>query len=151
MYSGEAVLITEWTIETKDVDVDQLQNQIYSIEQEMNHLVKLSHVNLVPYLNMRRDYVVEDSTFVLHTLQEFVFGCNCMSLFICKNISVDIEMLQHIASSVLTALDFLHRNKIVHKEISLSCIYLNNKGTFSIKINTIHNMDVNLRYNLQVL
>lgn len=51
-----------------------------------------------------------------------------MSLFICENISVDIDMLQHIAANVLSALDFLHRNNVVHKEVSHSCIYLNNRG-----------------------
>lgn len=53
-----------------------------------------------------------------------------MSLFIYENIAVDIDMLQHIASSVLSALDFLHRNNVVHKEVTHSCIYFNNKGKF---------------------
>lgn len=72
--TGDAVLITEWTIESKNIDINQFQKQMCSLEQEMNYLVKLKHVNLVPYLNMRHEHVEEEANFVVHTLQEFVFG-----------------------------------------------------------------------------
>lgn len=53
---------------------------------------------------------------------------NCYDLFITENIPVDIDLLRHIATGVLSALDYLHRNNVVHKEFSNSCIYVCHGG-----------------------
>ena len=37
-------------------------------------------------------------------------------------------MLRHIITGVLSALEFLHRNNVVHKELCSSCVYLSKKG-----------------------
>lgn len=37
-------------------------------------------------------------------------------------------MLRYIAIGVLNALEFLHRNNVVHKDLKDSCVYIDNKG-----------------------
>lgn len=43
-----------------------------------------------------------------------------------------MELLKHIIRGVLAALDYLHRNNVVHKEIDDSCVYLNHKGVVKV-------------------
>lgn len=40
----------------------------------MHYLVKLRHINLVPYLNMRYEYLEKEDKYIVHILQEFVYG-----------------------------------------------------------------------------
>ena len=77
--TGELLAVTEWTLKygTTSDNVDgepcHLQHsmkQIGSIEQELNHLQKLHHPNLVHYLNMK--YIQNDDNIVMYILQEFV-------------------------------------------------------------------------------
>lgn len=67
------MLIIEWTIENQN-NTDQLQKQILSIEQELHYLVKLKHTNLVQYLNIKHEYNEIEEKFIIHILQEFVYG-----------------------------------------------------------------------------
>lgn len=43
-----------------------------------------------------------------------------------------MELLKHIIRGVLSALDYLHRNNVVHKEISDTCVFLNHKGVVKV-------------------
>lgn len=79
MITGELLAITEWTLkcgitsETENSETTNLQHsmkQIASIEQELNHLHRLHHPNLVHYLNMK--YLQDKDNIIIYTLQEFV-------------------------------------------------------------------------------
>lgn len=59
-----------------------------------------------------------------------ITGANCNALFIKENVPADVDMLRYIACGVLNALDFLHRNNVVHKELRDSCIFLDNNGEY---------------------
>lgn len=41
-------------------------------------------------------------------------------------------MLRYIASGVLNALEFLHRNNVVHKELRDSCVFIDNNGVVKL-------------------
>lgn len=64
-------------------------------------------------------------------------GANCNALFIRENLPVDMDMLRYIACGVLSALDFLHRNNVVHKELRDSCIFIDNNGTSDFLYHTL--------------
>ncbi|KRT79635.1 protein kinase [Oryctes borbonicus] len=130
--TGELFALSEWTIPTEVVsDINIVQRQVSSIEQELNYLVKLRHSNLIHYVNIRHD-VSEEKFITIQILHEFVYGLSCTDIFILENIPIDIDLLRHIAKGVLSALDYLHRNNVVHKELSNSCIYICNAGLIKV-------------------
>lgn len=45
---------------------------------------------------------------------------------------MDVELLKHIVRGVLAALDYLHRNNVVHKEIKDTCVFLNHRGVVKV-------------------
>lgn len=119
--SGELLFLVEWKF--KDI---LLKNKITSIEQEFVYLSKLRHVNLVKYFNMKSE------GFVVYILQEFIVGANCNSLFIKEGISAEVDMVRYIATGVLNALEFLHRNNVVHKSLQDSCVFIDNNGIVKV-------------------
>lgn len=40
----------------------------------MSYLIKLKHINLVPYLNMKCEYKEKEDKYIVYILQEFVYG-----------------------------------------------------------------------------
>lgn len=87
MTSGELLAVTEWTLKyglqnekqgiRDTADLQYAMKQIGSLEQELNHLHKLHHPNLVHYLNMR--YLQDNNNIVIYILQEFVV-CICICI-----------------------------------------------------------------------
>ena len=82
MTTGQLYAVTMWTFKcdlsdknnkTEDVFSNNTQHtvkQLMSIEQELNHLQRLEHPNLVHYLNMT--YSTDDDNVIAYVLQEFV-------------------------------------------------------------------------------
>ena len=78
MVTGELLAITEWTLKfvtsadhkTETSNLQHSMKQIISIEQELNHLHRLHHPNLVQYLNMK--YLQDKDNVIIYILQEFV-------------------------------------------------------------------------------
>lgn len=98
MTTGELLAITEWTLKyaRRKTDADDSANnfelsndlqqglkQIATIEQELNHLCKLHHTNLVHYLNMKT--MQDDDSIVIYILQEFVVSISNISNFFYLN------------------------------------------------------------------
>ncbi|XP_034940000.1 eIF-2-alpha kinase GCN2 [Chelonus insularis] len=139
MNTGELFAVTEWTLkcgsaeeansEPETSDLQHSMKQIGSIEQELNHLHKLHHANLVHYLNMK--YLQNKDSIVIYILQEFVVGTTC-SFFLMESIPMAIDMLRYLASGVLSALEYLHENNIVHKDLRDSSIHINHTGVVKV-------------------
>lgn len=79
MTTGELLAVTEWTLKCtvandystqEAIDIHHAMKQMASLEQELNHLYKLYHPNLVHYLNMK--YLQNNDNLVIYILQEFV-------------------------------------------------------------------------------
>ncbi|XP_053995290.1 eIF-2-alpha kinase GCN2 isoform X3 [Hylaeus anthracinus] len=133
MTTGELFAITEWTFKISNtIDENNMQHitkQIGSLEQEINHLHKLHHPNLVRYLNMK--YLEDGDAALIYVLQEFVIGTSC-SFFLAENIPVDIDLFRYLATGILLALKFLHENNVVHKDLRDTSIYIDRTGTVKV-------------------
>ncbi|KAK4885013.1 hypothetical protein RN001_001284 [Aquatica leii] len=125
--TGELLAVGEWIIPLKNLNDVQIQRQVASIEQEMNYLVKLKHYNIVHYLNMKNQFHQSQNKIVVNILQEFVMGLNCSSL-LNEEFPIDTDMIRHISRGVLCALEFLHRNNVVHREINKYSVHINSNG-----------------------
>lgn len=81
--TGELLAVTEWTLKCtmtnestqEAIDIQHAMKQVAGLEQELNHLYKLHHPNLVHYLNIK--YLQNNNNLVIYILQEFVV-CKCI-------------------------------------------------------------------------
>lgn len=85
MTTGELFAISEWILKVNNkIDENNIQHimkQVGSLEQEVNHLHKLHHPNLVHYLNMK--YLQEEDDVLIYVLQEFVVKSNDKYMYKC--------------------------------------------------------------------
>ncbi|XP_063803267.1 eIF-2-alpha kinase GCN2 isoform X2 [Pseudophryne corroboree] len=134
--NGQFVIIYEWVLQwqkkmgqfltTQEKEkVDKCKKQIQGTETEFNSLTKLSHPNIVHYLAMR---VKEnkDSTSV-GIVVEHVNGSK-LSKFLEQEVPVAVDQLRHYASQLLSALDYLHSNSVVHKVLCASAVLVTSDG-----------------------
>ncbi|KAG8238104.1 hypothetical protein J437_LFUL012211, partial [Ladona fulva] len=144
--TGEFIAVVEWTVKCqntlkegsnnfpasvrKNEDISCIEpanyrKQIASIEQEFTFLQKLHHPNLVHYLNMK--YTEERDCIIINILQEFINGTN-LAIYLTENLSVDTDVLRHCAIGILNALDYLHQNNVVHKDLRDTSVFIDQSG-----------------------
>ncbi|KAM8920871.1 eIF-2-alpha kinase GCN2 [Pelodytes ibericus] len=134
--SGQFVLIYEWLLQwekkmgkfltdQEKEKVDKCKKQIHGTETEFNSLTKLSHPNLVHYLAMRIKEG-EDSISV-GVVAEHINGSR-LSSFLEKEMPVPLDQLRHYAAQLLSALDYLHSNSVVHKILCASSVLVTSDG-----------------------
>lgn len=71
--TGEVVEIGEWIFQSGPKnDLNSLQKQISSVEQELIYILKLRHSNLGLYYAMK--FQIEDECVVVDLLREFIPG-----------------------------------------------------------------------------
>ncbi|XP_060526951.1 eIF-2-alpha kinase GCN2 isoform X2 [Cylas formicarius] len=132
--TGEALEILVWKIKNKyELPLTQ---KLSSIDQEVNYIAKLRHVNLSHYLGFK--YEINGEYINVHLLKEFVCGVTCFSLFTERNIEPGIDCLRYLAKGVLLALEYLHRNNVVHKNLTDSCVLVDYKGCIKVAEYSIH-------------
>lgn len=117
--TGELVCIIQWSLKT--------DYHVATVEQELQTLTKLKHTNLVHYLGSL--YIPEQRTF--YVLQEFVKGCP-LSSFIAQGIPLDMALLRSYTTGILQALQYLHCNSVVHKDLKESSIFVDCSGVVKV-------------------
>ncbi|XP_066486754.1 eIF-2-alpha kinase GCN2 isoform X2 [Tiliqua scincoides] len=140
MCTGNFVLIHEWilkwqkkmgkflTSEEKE-KIEKCKKQIQGAESEFNSLVKLKHPNIIRYLSM--NFKEQDDSIVVDILLEHVSG-NRLSVQLDKGIPVPMDQLRHYTAQLLSALDYLHSNSVVHKVLSASSIVVDTEGNIKV-------------------
>lgn len=131
--TGEFLAIIEWIIKVdSENEFFNVRKQVLNLEQEFNYLVKLKHKNLLHYLNIKNEFFDSEKKIIVQILQEYLLAMNSKSFLIHLNQTVDLELLRHIISGVLSALDYLHRNNVVHKDIKDTCVFLGDRGVVKV-------------------
>ncbi|NXP47980.1 E2AK4 kinase, partial [Heliornis fulica] len=140
IHTGEFVLIYEWVLHWQKKmgkfltshemeKIEKCKKQLQGAETEFNSLTKLSHPNIVHYkcmnLKERNDSIVVD------ILVEHISGCS-LSTYLRKETPVPVEQLRHYASQILSALDYLHNNSVVHKVLCASSVLVDAEGNIKV-------------------
>lgn len=99
--------------------------QIHGAESEFNSLLKLEHPNLVHYKALSS--TEKDDCLVVDLLVEHVPGIN-LSQSLVSHAAVPLDKLCHYAAQLLAALDYLHSNSVVHKQLGASSVLLDAEG-----------------------
>ncbi|KAI3459365.1 hypothetical protein Pfo_016028 [Paulownia fortunei] len=122
--SGELLAVKEVAISTNSAS-KKTQEYIRELEKEVNLLKNLSHPNIVRYLGTARE---EDS---LNILLEFVPGGSISSL-LGKFGSFPESVIRMYTKQLLIGLEYLHENKIMHRDIKGANILVDNKACIKL-------------------
>ncbi|KAG8183651.1 hypothetical protein JTE90_005637 [Oedothorax gibbosus] len=139
--TGYNMVVNKWTLQfntnykLKGGEWEALQKeqssyikQLIAIEQEFKTLRILNCKHLVHYLGM--SYHAKKDKIVVYVLQEFITGCAIPHIY--KDLHPTISQLQHYAREILEALNYLHTNSIVHKNLRSTSIFINKNGLIKV-------------------
>ncbi|KAK8704935.1 hypothetical protein V6N13_048547 [Hibiscus sabdariffa] len=122
--SGELLAVKQVSI-AANASKEKTQAQIRELEEEVKLLQNLSHPNIVRYLGTARE---DDS---LNILLEFVPGGSISSL-LGKFGSFPESVIRMYTKQLLLGLEYLHKNRIVHRDIKGANILVDNKGCIKL-------------------
>ncbi|KAL4309481.1 hypothetical protein GQ457_01G022560 [Hibiscus cannabinus] len=122
--SGELLAVKQVLI-AANASKEKTQAQIKELEEEVKLLQNLSHPNIVRYLGTARE---DDS---LNILLEFVPGGSISSL-LGKFGSFPEPVIRMYTKQLLLGLEYLHKNRIVHRDIKGANILVDNKGCIKL-------------------
>ncbi|KAK8951123.1 Mitogen-activated protein kinase kinase kinase NPK1 [Platanthera zijinensis] len=123
--SGELLAVKQVLLGTNNASKENAQAHIRELEDEVKLLRNLSHPNIVRYLGTVR----EEET--LNILLEFVPGGSISSL-LGKFGSFPEAVIRMYTRQILQGLEYLHRNKIIHRDIKGANILVDNKGCIKL-------------------
>ncbi|XP_038036080.1 eIF-2-alpha kinase GCN2 isoform X3 [Anas platyrhynchos] len=140
IHSGDFVLVYEWVLHwqkkmgkfltTQEREkIEKCKKQLQGAETEFSSLTKLSHPNIVHYICM--NLKERDDSIVVDILVEHISGYS-LSTYLHKETPVPIEQLRHYVTQILSALDYLHSNSVVHKVLCASSILVDAEGNIKV-------------------
>ncbi|XP_055989347.1 eIF-2-alpha kinase GCN2 [Sorex fumeus] len=138
--TGGFVLLYEWVLQwqkqmgsfltsQEKEKIDKCRKQIQGAEAEFNSLVKLSHPNVVRYFAM--NLKEQDSSLVVDILVEHINGVS-LAAHLRHTGPLPVHQLRKYAAQLLSGLDYLHSNSVVHKVLSASSVLVDAEGTIKI-------------------
>ncbi|XP_063859482.1 eIF-2-alpha kinase GCN2-like isoform X2 [Scylla paramamosain] len=102
---------------------EELLTKLSVVEKEMTSLLRLSHTNLIHYLGIRVNNRHNEGI-QLCLLQEYVHGLPVKYYIDCKIPLNNMPLIRHITEGTLQALNYMHQNNVVHRDLRDSCIFL---------------------------
>ncbi|XP_018545619.1 eIF-2-alpha kinase GCN2 isoform X2 [Lates calcarifer] len=139
-YSGDFVVIYEWSLRwnkkmgkfftsQEKGKIENCKKQIHGAENEFNSLLRMDHPNLVHYKALSS--TEKEDCIVVNLLVEHVSGINLNQSLI-NHTPVPLDKLCHYTAQLLAALDYLHSNSVVHKQLGASSVLLDSEGNIRL-------------------
>ncbi|KAG2457539.1 E2AK4 kinase, partial [Polypterus senegalus] len=138
--SGDFMIVYQWilhwnkkigkffTSQEKE-KIEKCKKQIQGAESEVNSLLKLEHPNLVHYAGASNRE--QEDSLIVDLLAEHINGSS-LSSGLGKGATLPLERIRHYALQLLSALDYLHNNSVVHKMLSASSVLVDSEGTIKL-------------------
>ncbi|XP_070776102.1 eIF-2-alpha kinase GCN2 [Enoplosus armatus] len=134
--SGDFAVIYEWSLRwnkkmgkfftsQEKGKIENCKKQIHGAENELNSLLRLDHPNLVHYTALSS--IEKEDCIVVNLLVEHVAGINLNQGLITHG-PVPLDKLCHYTAQLLAALDYLHSNSVVHKQLGASSVLVDSEG-----------------------
>lgn len=138
--SGEFAVIYEWSLQwnkkmgkfftsQEKGKIENCKKQIHAAENEFNSLLRLDHPNLVHYMALSS--IEKEDCLVVNLLVEHVAGAN-LNQSLSTHTPVPMEKLCHYTAQLLSALDYLHSNSVVHKRLGASSVLVDSEGNIRL-------------------
>ncbi|CAL8286275.1 unnamed protein product [Lota lota] len=136
-HSGDFVVVYEWALqwnkkmgkfftEQEKSKIEYCKKQIHGAESELNSLLRLEHPHLVHYQALSSSE--KDDCLVVDLLVEHVAGTNLNQSMLSQT-PVALDRLRQHTAQLLAALDYLHANSVVHKQLGPSSVLLDPQGS----------------------
>ncbi|KAE8289793.1 eIF-2-alpha kinase GCN2 [Larimichthys crocea] len=134
--SGDFAVIYEWSLRwnkkmgkfftTQEKGrIENCKKQIHGAENEFNSLLRLDHPNLVHYTALSS--TEKEDCLVVNLLVEHVAGTN-LNQSLTSHGPVPLDKLSQYTAQLLSALDYLHSNSVVHKHLGASSVLVDSEG-----------------------
>ncbi|KAJ7535690.1 hypothetical protein O6H91_12G042800 [Diphasiastrum complanatum] len=123
--SGELIAVKQVLVTANSVTKEKAQAHMRELEEEVRLLKNLSHPNIVRYLGTARE---EEA---LNIFLEFVSGGSIASL-LGKFGSFTEPVIRMYTRQLLVGLDYLHSNRIMHRDIKGANILVDNQGCIKL-------------------
>ncbi|KAM7402881.1 hypothetical protein PAMA_003688 [Pampus argenteus] len=134
--TGDFAVIYEWSLHWNRTmgkfftsqekgKIENCKKQIHAAENELNSLSRLEHPNLVQYMALSSSE--KENCIVVNLLVEHVAGINLNQSLI-SHTPVPLDKLCQYTVQLLAALDYLHSNSVVHKQLGASSVLLDSEG-----------------------
>ncbi|KAM8915910.1 eIF-2-alpha kinase GCN2 isoform 2-T2 [Spinachia spinachia] len=134
--SGDFATIYEWSLRwnkqmgkfftsQEKARLESCKKQIHGAETEFNSLLRLDHPNLVRYMAM--SCTEKEDCLAVNLLVEHVAGFN-LTRSLVADAPLAMDKLCHYAAQLLAALDYLHANCVVHKQLGASSVLVDSEG-----------------------
>ncbi|XP_015229195.1 PREDICTED: eukaryotic translation initiation factor 2-alpha kinase 4 [Cyprinodon variegatus] len=138
--SGEFSVIYEWSLHwskkmgkfftsQEKGKIEACKKQIHAAENEFNSLLRLDHPNLVHYLALSS--IEKEDCIDVNLLVEHVPGIN-LNQSLASQTPVPLDKLCHYTAQLLAALNYLHSNSVVHKQLGASSVLVDSEGTIRL-------------------
>uniref|UniRef100_A0A7N5JDF9 eIF-2-alpha kinase GCN2 n=1 Tax=Ailuropoda melanoleuca TaxID=9646 RepID=A0A7N5JDF9_AILME len=138
--TGNFVLLHEWVLRwqkkmgpfltsQEKEKIDKCKKQIQGAETEFSSLVKLSHPNVVRYFAM--NLKEQDDSIVVDILLEHINGVS-LAAHLSHSGPVPVHQLRRYAAQLLSGLEYLHSNDVVHKVLRASNVLVDAEGNIKI-------------------
>lgn len=138
--SGDFAVIYEWSLHwNKKIGkfytsqekgkIENCKKQIHGAENEFNSLLRLEHPNLVHYTALSTSE--REDCLVINLLVEHVAGINLNQNLI-SHTPVPLDKLCQYTAQLLAALDYLHSNSVVHKQLGASSVLVDAEGNIRL-------------------
>uniref|UniRef100_A0A3B3VZ75 Eukaryotic translation initiation factor 2 alpha kinase 4 n=1 Tax=Poecilia latipinna TaxID=48699 RepID=A0A3B3VZ75_9TELE len=138
--SGEFSVIYEWSLRwskkmgkfftsQEKAKLDGCKKQIHAAENEFNSLLRLDHPNLVHYTALCS--TEKEECIVVNLLVEHVPGIN-LNQSLTSGTPVPLDKLCHYTAQLVSALNYLHSNSVVHKQLGASSVLVDSEGNIRV-------------------
>lgn len=141
--TGYMICLHEWIFNKaserrKDVfdEVEREEKTLASLELEFDTLCKVTHPNIVSYLGLHVEQ--QKDTITVSILQDMLTSATPTTMYLTKGIPSELQMIRSIAGDVLAALQHLHSNSIVHRDLSHSNVFITRDGVAKLADFTAH-------------
>ncbi|XP_043999706.1 eIF-2-alpha kinase GCN2 [Gambusia affinis] len=137
--SGEFSVIYEWSLRWNKMGkfftsqekgkLESCKKQIHAAENEFNSLLRLDHPNVVHYMALCS--TEKEECIVVNLLVEHVPGIN-LNQSLTSGTPVPLDKLCHYTAQLLAALNYLHSNSVVHKQLGASSVLVDSEGNIRL-------------------
>ena len=117
----------------KIIEIDEKSSeQSKNIKRELNILNNINnHDNIEKFYGYFKDFFPKKQKFCYFLILEFIEGLDLEKMrkeYSEKNQNIDEKFILFIFKGILNGLDYLHKNKILHRDIALDNIMYDNKN-----------------------
>ncbi|XP_047592168.1 eIF-2-alpha kinase GCN2 isoform X1 [Lutra lutra] len=138
--TGSFVLLHEWVLQwqkkmgpfltsQEKEKIDKCRKQIQGAETEFSSLVKLSHPNVVRYFAM--NLKEQDDSIVVDILSEHMNGVS-LAAHLSHSGPIPVHQLRRYTAQLLSGLEYLHSNDVVHKDLRASNVLVDADGNVKV-------------------